>query len=155
MTVPPIIVIYPGQLRSDVHFILPKIKFYEPLHHLFPNPGVQASGCHPSPTLPLFTFHGFSFPFPFSFSSPLSSLVSLSLPPPTSSLVPTVSPSPTPNSKFRLFGLSNTDGFAAHLSSAALANTFNCACRVRSVCCSSREGGDGRVYRSHWCHCAG
>ena len=104
-------------------------------------PGVQAWGCQCSPGFPCAPFHGFSFCFPrgssASFRSPSSprsrgiSRFSIELPPGSRSAF--------------AFGLSSTEGFDAHRSSAACARRFSSICRTVSNCCSATDGGESRV----------
>jgi len=145
-------------IHGNSHFSLGLKSFLiGPRCYRFTDPGVQASGCHPSPAIPLSLCHGFCLSL---FSPSLLGFSIFSPGPvfgPSSHLFPTVpsaSPSPTPSSKFPRLGASSTEGLAAQRASANCALCLSWIWRTTSFCCSSMDGGVGRVYRSHWCHIA-
>lgn len=120
--------------RSRYHDALVRNQLFEGL-------GAHASGCHPSPGFPCFTFHGFSVCFSFCNISSANPFPGPSPLPRT--VVPSTSPSPTPSSKLPRRGVSRTEGFAAQRSSAARARCLSSCCLVTSACCSKILGGSG------------
>ena len=110
--------------------------------HFFESPGDHASGCHPSPGFPCFTFQGLSFGLSFCIVSPADRL---SLASPSTPSVSLILLSSTPDSQLFCPGLSSTEGFAVHLASAACTRYLRSRCLATSACCSAIDGGVGLV----------
>lgn len=137
-------VIHPMKGSRPFHFGASRRLYYNPPveNQLLEGLDAHASGCHRSPGFPCFIFHGFSVRFSFS---TISSSASFFAPSPRTPTVPSTSPSPTPSSRLSRRGLSSTEGFAAHRSSAACARCLSSRCLVMSSCCSNMVGGVGLV----------